>query len=303
VANTPLRLATLFLFACTALPASAQVNVTFNGANGPNDLNLFLFNHDGTTFTPGTGAGQNFAHSPTAGVLDNTGGTAGGGLTTTNFDSQMNYVGPGGQANPTTFNLATGRTVSVMLNSAAWGTGRVGQLGFLNQVNNSFNNDPPANDNVAYIAVRPYGTGQLELQTKNAVVGAGTVNTNFVAGGTSLVNGSWYKLSFTATETSPGTFSATVALDNYGTAGTAFVSNQFTGTLNNIAITGFEAANGNPLGDGLAIAGFRQVVDNPNVDNFAIVPVPEPASVLGVCGLVAIIGGQIGRRRLNRKNA
>jgi hypothetical protein len=299
MANYPLRLVTLFLFACTALPASAQVNVTFNGPNGANDLNLFVLNHDGTTFTPGTGTGQNFAWSATAGVNDN-GGQPGGGLTTTNFDSQMNYVGPGGLANPTTFNLTNGRTVSVMINSAAWGTARIGQLGFLNQVNNSFNADGAVSDPVAYIGVRPYGTGQLELQTKDAVAGAGTVNTNFTAGGTSLVNGTWYKLTFTATRTSPGTFTASVALDNYGTAGTTFVSNQFNGTLSNIPITGFETSNGNPLGDGMAIAGFRQVTDLPNVDNFAITPVPEKASVLGVCGLLTILGSRVGRQRLNR---
>jgi hypothetical protein len=276
--------------ALLAPPAAAQVNVTFNGANGANDLNLFVLNHDGTTFTPGSGANQNFAWSATAGVNDN-GGQPGGGLTTTTFDSQMNYVGAGGQANPTTYNLAAGRTVSVMMNSAAWGTQRIGQLGFLNQVNNSFNSDGTVSDPVAYIGVRPYGTGQLELQTKNAVTGATPVNTNFTAGGTSLVNGTWYKLTFTATETSPGTFTASVALDNYGTAGTAFVSNLFTGTLPNILITGFEGSS-NPLGDGIAIAGYRQVLDTPNLDNFAVTPVPEPTMLLFLAG-----GGIVAARR------
>src|SRR5262245_11184070 len=146
--------------------ASAQVNVTFNGAAGANDLNLFNLNHNGVVFAPGTGAGQNFAHSPTAGVSDN-GGQPGGGLTTTNFDSQMNYVGAGGLANPTAFNLNAGFRVSIFMNSVAWGTGRIGQLGFINQANNSFNNDGAPNDSAAFLGVRPHGTGQLELQTKN----------------------------------------------------------------------------------------------------------------------------------------
>src|SRR4051812_39245498 len=85
--------------------ASAQpVLVTFNGANGANDLNNFVVNHDGTPI-PTSGAGSNFNFSPTAGVMDN-GGSAGGGLVTTStgggtaMDAGASYVGPGGAANP-----------------------------------------------------------------------------------------------------------------------------------------------------------------------------------------------------------
>src|SRR4029453_11510328 len=104
-------------------------------------------------------------------------------------------------------------------------------------------------------------------------------NVDFQPAGASLTLNNWYRISLNVQETSPTNFSATAIFDDFGTTGTALVSNLFTGTLT-ATVSGFELSNGNLLGgDGLAVAAMRQVASPANFDNFVVV-VPEPACAL-----------------------
>ena len=91
----------------------------------------------------------------------------------------------------------------------------------------------------------------------------------------SLTLGNWYLMSvlFTNVDVAAGTISLDVNLDDYGTAGTTFASNVFTGTANvtNTTLTGDSTVFGGfriPRGDNLSGA-----------DNFSFA-VPEPGSAL-----------------------
>src|SRR5205814_420197 len=79
--------------------AQNPVNVTFNGPNGANDLNLFFINLD-RNVQPTSGTGSVFNWDAAAGISDNA-GAPGGGLLTNATDSTAVYTGAGGTANPT----------------------------------------------------------------------------------------------------------------------------------------------------------------------------------------------------------
>ena len=292
MSGLPVRLAPAALVVAitvTAPAAHAQsVTVTFNGPNGANDLNLFVFNDANLGQPPPPTSGPNsvFNWSATAGVSDNNGSPGGGLLTYTNpIDATAAYAGPGGTANPTTWNLQTGATIATMVQVQTLPTDRFLQIGFQNQLNNALNNNA-AQANQAFVSVRLYPTSELQMQTKP--VGGTTTNSDFVGAGTNLTLNNWYRLALSVQETSPTNFSATVSFDDYGPTGTSFVSNLFTGTQM-ATITGFEVSNGGLLGaDGLGIAAWRQVDGAANLDNWQITPVPEPTSPLILAGLAGL---------------
>jgi hypothetical protein len=274
--------------AIVAPTTSAQnaVNVTFNGPNGANDLNLFFVNLDRNVI-PTSGAGSVFNWDAAAGVSDN-GGAPGGGLLTNATDATAVYTGAGGTANPVKWNLNSGARVSTMFMATALPTDRFIQIGFMNEASNSLNNNAAQTGSTAYVSVRVYPTSQLEFQTKNTT--AGTNNVNFQPAGASLTLNNWYRISLNVQETSPTNFSATAVFDDFGPAGTALVSNLFTGTLT-ATVSGFELGNGNLLGgDGLAVAAMRQVASPANFDNFTVVvAVPEPTWMLALAAGAGVL--------------
>ena len=297
--------AALAVIAIVAPAATAQnpVVVTFNGANGANDLNLFVINDQNLVQPPPPTSGANsvFNWGAGNGISDNA-GAAGGGLMSPApvIDATAAYAGPGGSASPTTWNLNTGASVSTMVQVQALPGNRFLQLGFLNQLNNALNGNA-AQTNAAFVSVRLYPNERLEMQTKS--VNGGTVGADFTAGGTNLTLNNWYRIGLDVKETSATNFSATVHLDDYGPTGTALVGNLFTGTLT-ATVTGFEVSNGGLLGaDGLGIAAFRQVDSPAFFDSFSvIVLVPEPTCLLAVAGCA---GGLrlLWRRRRFRNSA
>jgi len=261
------------------LTASAAKAVVVNFNGGAQDLtNNFNCDFDGNPVA------SNPTFSDTAGVSDN-GGMPGGGLVGNNTDVTCVYTGAGGAASPASFDLTTGQSVSLFFQSAAPGTNRIVQVGFINQVNSSFNNDagktPP---NTAFITARPYGTGQVEFQIKDAT--DGTHNTTLAPAGTALTPNNWYKITLAVQEldTTANTFAYNVSLDNYGADGVSSPVNVFTSGPKTATIAGGAAA----FGSGVGYPGFRQISASPNMDNFEAAPgqVPEPAS-LGLMGLLA----------------
>jgi hypothetical protein len=291
-----IRFSVAVMVCTTAAPAAlgqGPIVVSFNGANGANDLNQFVVNVDGNLL-PTTGAGSVFNWDAAAGVNDN-GGNPGGGLLTNTTDATAAFAGAGGTANPTVWNLGAGATVTTMLKVAALPTNRFIQIGFMNQLSNSLNNNA-AQAPTAFVSVRLYQNSRLEFQTKS--VGAGTTNADFVGAGADLTLNNWYRVSLTVQETSPTNFSATVRLDDFGASGTALVSNLFTGTRT-ATVTGFEVSNGNTLGaDMRGIAAMRQVDGAANFDNFTVTAVPEPVAPLAVAACAA--AGLFVRRRRQR---
>jgi hypothetical protein len=289
------RFAVAVMVCAAAVPAAlaqGPVLVTFNGPNGANDLNQFFINVDRNVL-PTTGTGSVFNWDAAAGINDN-GGNPGGGLLTNATDATAVYTGAGGTTNPTKWNLGNGPTVSTMFKVTAAPTDRFIQIGFMNEANNSLNNNAAQSGTTAFISVRVYPDSRLEFQTKNTA--PGTANANFTPGGTPLTLNNWYRIAFRVQETSPTNFTATAVFDDFGPSGTTLVSNLFTGSLT-ATVTGFEVSNGNTLGgDMLAVAAMRQVASPANFDSFGAIPVPEPVAPLAVVACAAA-GWFVRRRR------
>jgi hypothetical protein len=286
--------------------SARAVSVNFSAAS---DLsNNFSINFDGTPST------ANFNWSSSAGVSDGSGNF--GGVTTTNTDATAVYVGANRPASETAFKLTDGASVSVEFMCQSLGTDRNVQIGFLNRFNSSFNNDGTnANVNAAqkaeshatgYVSVRTYATGQIEQQVKSGNSNS-TPNTTLRAADpiNPLIDGEWYKLTLSAVETAPNTFSLLTTLDDYGSGGGNFVTNIYTQTTPSVVtVTGFDDASLDQLGIGNGVAGVRQIADNPQIDNFVVngtavqATLPEPASL----GLLAVGGaGLLARRRARHR--
>jgi hypothetical protein len=294
------------LAAAIALAPAAvaqPVTVTFNSAT---DINNFIVNDQnlGQPPPPTSGTGSVFTFDPAAGINDNGGQPGGGLITNGGIDATAGYVGPGGQANPKTFNLQTGATVSIMVKATTLPTDRFVQIGFMNQPSNALNTNAANNSN-AFISVRLYPTERLNFQYKPAGSNTATAPDFQAATANMLTLNNWYRLSFFVQETSPTNFTATTTLDDFGASGLSLVSNLFTGTLPATGLTGFELSNGSLLSaDGLGIAAMRQVTSSANFDQFQVTfaPVPEPSSLalVGVmaCGLIPRLVRRATRRRL-----
>jgi hypothetical protein len=177
------------------------------------------FNTEATDFTAqfatnqsGVAGGTSLNWIATAGIDDQTGGTAGGGVQTSaggSSDETAIYT-------PTTFNLSDGNphTISLFLTAAGGlNTGDRNQLGFITSSTAGFNS------NFSFISVRIYGNDSINLQYNNGGTTATTVGTPVLP--TGVATGDWLQLVFTAQETASGSFTLTASLLDYGPSGTA----------------------------------------------------------------------------------
>jgi hypothetical protein len=288
-------------------PRAAADSINFNA--GPADFtDNFTVNFDGTPVS--TDGDGNFIWDAHAGVADNN-GNSGGGLLTTSNDATALYVGPNHDTSVRAFRLTSGASLSVMFLGTDLVYDHDVQIGFLNKFNSSLNNDTNDTDDVdddqravsaatAFLSVRVYATGQLEQMAKSSGDSAGHITVYPGDPIETLVDNEWYKLTFSVTETTTGTFSMLTTLDDYGANGTSLRTHVYTQTTPTIVtVSGFDDDN-NDLGAGNALSGVRQYDENPQIDNFAVngtavqVQLPEPVS-LGLLALAA--AGLLARRR------
>jgi hypothetical protein len=272
--------------------AHAGVSVNFNG--GATDYtNNFSQNHDGTPQT-------NFVFGAAAGVKDQPGPSAGGGLTVTgpgvddtSVYNQMKWTLSDGQVH----------TVSTMVTAVSGlGSGdKAIQLGFLSGPNSSFNGEDPPNNTfpnlqpTAFLSARLLGNNHIEFQTKASPGGAAAAGNATPTGTINVGDFLRVTLSAQETNTATGAFALGYTLEDLGPDGTAAPVTNATGTLN---ITIASLANID------LYSGFRTGTPTPftgtlNFDNFAVTgngtPTPEPG-VIGLLGLGGI-AAMVRRRR------
>ncbi len=175
------------------------------------------FNSGASSFTTpfatnlaGVAGGTALTWSATAGIDDQAGSAAGGGIIGTATDETAVYT-------PTTFNLSDGavHTVSEFVTAPVRPAGdRTLQIGFLTSRTAGFN------AGFSFISARVYGNHQVEFQSGN---GAGTsavaLDTTTPTG--TITTGDWLQLVFTTQETASGSFHGTFSLLDYGPTGTA----------------------------------------------------------------------------------
>jgi hypothetical protein len=176
------------------------------------------FNASATSFTgqfatnnSGTAGGTGLNWNSTAGLQDQAGGAAGGGVVASATDETAVYT-------PNPFNLSDGavHTVSEFVTAATgYAAGdRLLQIGFLTAPSAGFN------AGFSFISARVYANHQVEFQSGN---GAGTTA---VALDTTMATGTinandWLQLAFTTQETASGSFKGTFSLLDYGSTGVA----------------------------------------------------------------------------------
>jgi hypothetical protein len=191
---------------------TTAVSNTFTiGATAFDNFNSAAINFTGqfATNNSGTPGGTALNWSATAGVDDQAGGGAGGGIVASPTDETAVYQ-------PTSFNLSDGavHTVSEFLTAASgYSAGdRLLQIGFLTSPTAGFN------AGFSFISARIYGNHQVEFQSGN---GAGTtavaLDTTMPTG--TITNNDWLELVFTTQETALGSFKGTFSLLDYGPTG------------------------------------------------------------------------------------
>jgi hypothetical protein len=236
------------------------------------------FNTAATSFTTpfatnlsGVAGGTALNWSATAGIGDQAGGAAGGGIVGTATDETAVYT-------PTTFNLSDGavHVVSEFVTAAARPAGdRILQIGFLTSQTAGFNGG------FSFISARVYGDHRVEFQSGN---GAGTsaVALNTTAATGTIATGDWLQLVFTTRETASGSFTGTFSLLDYGPTGTAAptlvlapVSYVVTGltTVGTAATTyaGFRTANSG----GTGTLAFDNFLADPTAERMAFLQQPS----------------------------
>jgi hypothetical protein len=176
------------------------------------------FNTDPTDFTAqfavnltGVAGGTSLNWNGSAGVDDQAGGTAGGGIQTSAVSTDETAV-----YTPTTFSLSDGNvhTISIFLNAAGGlNTNDRNQLGFLTS------STAGLNGGYSFISARIYGNDSINFQYDNGASTATTVGAEILPTGVST--GDWLQLVFTAQETASGSFTLTESLLDYGASGTA----------------------------------------------------------------------------------
>jgi len=175
------------------------------------------FNAGATTFTSqfalnnaGTPGGTNFTWGAAYGVDDQTGATAGGGVSSTSQTDQTAIY------TPTTFNLSDGQihTISefVTAPTVSNGTDRLLQIGFVSA------STAGLNGGFSFISARVLGNRSVEAQTGNGTGTSAVSIDNTVATGT-INSGDWLQLVFTTQETASGSFEGTFSLFDYGPTG------------------------------------------------------------------------------------
>jgi hypothetical protein len=209
---------------------------------------------------------NNLSWASTAGIADQTGPTAGGGIKTIvgSADETAVYT-------PSTVNLSDG-AVHTISQYVTWSTALAAgdkplQLGFLAPGSTAFNS---AGTN-SFISARIIGNSSAEVQSANNGAAASVDNTTFTA----PANGDWLQLVFTVQETASGSYSGAFSVLDYGktaAVGTVAVASQPKILLAPVsyAVTGLTA-----LGTGAgASAGFRIATTAAGVslDNFSVDP-------------------------------
>jgi hypothetical protein len=206
------------------------------------------FNAAATDFTgkfatnnSGTPNGTGLTWGSSAGLRDQSGGAAGGGVLGAAADVTAVYT-------PTTFNLADGavHTISEFVTAAAgFAAGdRLLQIGFITSSSAGFNGG------FSFISARIYGDRQVEFQSGNGT-GTAAVSTNTTAPTGAIANGDWLQLVFTTRETASGSFTGTFSLLDYGPTGLGVP------TLVLAPVT-YTVSGLNTIGTGAAVyAGFR----------------------------------------------
>jgi hypothetical protein len=176
------------------------------------------FNGAATTFTSkfatnlaGTAGGTALNWNATAGINDQTGGAAGGGIVATPADETAVYQ-------PTAFNLSDGavHTVSEFLTApTGFAAGdRLLQIGFLTSPSAGFN------AGFSFISARIYATHNVEFQSGNGAGTSAVSIDNTAPTGTINAN-DWLQLVFTTQESASGSFKGTFSLLDYGPTGVA----------------------------------------------------------------------------------
>jgi hypothetical protein len=217
VATFPaLAVATNGAYTLTASDGSLPTTVsnTFNiGATAFDSFNSSAasFTSEFATNNSGVAGGTALNWSSSAGVNDQAGGAAGGGIVAGAADQTAVYT-------PTQFNLSDGavHTVSEFVTAATgFATGdRLLQIGLLTSATAGFN------AGFSFISARIYGDHRVEFQSGN---GSGTtavaIDTTAPTG--TITANDWLQLVFTTQETASGNFKGTFSLLDYGPTGTA----------------------------------------------------------------------------------
>ncbi len=210
------------------------------------------FNATATTFTSqfalnnqGNPAGTtNVIWGSAYGVDDQTGATAGGGVSSTGggADQTAIYI-------PTTFNLSDGliHTVSEFVTAPA-GTGsgdKLLQIGFISASTSGFNS------NFSFISARILGNKTVEFQSNNGSSSISVNNTPVIG---TITTGDWLQLIFTTEETASGNFQGTFSVLDYGPTGVSVPTTV-------LAAVPYSVTGLTTLGTASAVyAGFRSIV-------------------------------------------
>ncbi len=196
--NLPTTLSDSFAIGATAF-------VNFN--NGANDfINNFATNQSGVE------GGTSLTWNTTAGIDDQTGGAAGGGVAASNTSTDETAI-----YTPVPFNLSDGNvhTVSEFITAAAGlNSGDRNQIGFTTSLIAGFNGG------YSFISARLLGNHQVEFQSGNGTGTSAVTGTPVTPTGT-INSGDWLQLVFTTQETASGSFSGTFSLLDYGPTGSA----------------------------------------------------------------------------------
>lgn len=269
-----------------AFTTSAAV-VDFSSAT---DLNSFDYRTSGTVTSGSAPAvtSNGLQFSATAGR------SGGGGVTHISgnpTDVQANYT-------PESYNLTNGDTFTVSgffqalaTPPAASATGNVFQVGLSASSSLGYY----ANAGNAYIAARISDANNTDtkynLQTQLKTTSASSATTVTVsASDFSLTSNEWYRLivSFTRSAT-PGNFDYSVAFEDWGADGAAFVStvsSPAAGTLSNADL----------YSDTTLFAGFRSIENSLQAMDTFTTSIPEPSSLLALAG-GALLALRTRRRR------
>ncbi len=175
------------------------------------------FNAGASTFTSqfslnsaGVPGGTSLTWGAAYGVKDQSGGTAGGGVSFSGGGADQTAI-----YTPTTFNLSDGRvhTVSVFTTAPA-GTGsgdKLPQLGFITTNTSGFN------ANFTFISTRILGNKTVEFQSNNGGSGATSADNTAMTG--TVNTGDWLQLVFTTVEIASGSFQGAFSVLDYGPTG------------------------------------------------------------------------------------
>ncbi len=263
-----------YSFTATDGSLTSAVSNTFNiGANA-----YVNFNSGATTLTSqfnknnNTGSDE-ISWSATAGIDDNTGGTAGGGVSIAKVGTDETAI-----YTPVTFNLADDNvhTVSIFVTAAGGlNSGDRNQIGF---IIGSTGLSGEFNGGSTYISARIYGNDTVQFQYDNGTSAATNIGSPTSATGT-ITTGDWLQFVFSAQETASGSFTLTMSLLDYGPTGTTTPTIVTAPVTANV--TGMTA-----IGTGASMyAGFRTATGGEfttplSFDNFAVDQPPAKMAYL-----------------------